>query len=88
MIDITGESSKHEIQSALKLSFTSNVDDIKSSNVYIISVPTPVNSKNNPNLSILFNASAMVGKVLKKNDIVIYESADILAVLKKTAYLF
>ena len=55
LIDVTGESSKHEIQSALKLSFTSNVDDIKSSNIYIISVPTPVNANNKPNIKIKGN---------------------------------
>ena len=53
---------------------SSNVDDIKDSNYYIVTVPTPVDKHNKPDLTPLYKASETVGKVLKKGDIVIYES--------------
>lgn len=51
-----------------------NLDDIKDSNIYIITVPTPVDKNNRPDLTPLIKASETVGKVIKKGDIVIYES--------------
>ncbi len=56
------------------LNFTSNINDTKECNVYIISVPTPIDKFNNPNLEPLITSSKIVGTVIKKNDIVIYES--------------
>ena len=56
----------------LKLSF--NVEDIRDCNIYIVTVPTPVDINNRPILTPLFKASETIGKILKKNDIVIYES--------------
>jgi UDP-N-acetyl-D-galactosamine dehydrogenase len=53
---------------------TTNPKDISDSSIYIITVPTPVDKNNRPVLSFLYKASEMVGKVLKKGDIVIYES--------------
>lgn len=53
---------------------TSNIDDIKDSQYYIITVPTPVDKDNSPDLGALYKASETVGKVLSKGDIVIYES--------------
>lgn len=53
---------------------SSNLDDIKDSNIYIITVPTPVDKNNRPDLSPLYKASESVGRVLKSGDIVIYES--------------
>ncbi|WP_143961796.1 nucleotide sugar dehydrogenase [Litoribacter populi] len=57
-----------------KLSFTNKSEDIASCNVFIITVPTPVDKHNRPDLTPLVKASESVGKVLKKGDIVIYES--------------
>jgi UDP-N-acetyl-D-galactosamine dehydrogenase len=54
--------------------FTSNLEDISTCNYFIITVPTPVDKNNKPDLSPLYAASQAVGKVLKKGDIVIYES--------------
>lgn len=51
-----------------------NLDDIKDANIYVITVPTPVDKHNHPDLTPLYKSSETVGKVLKKNDIVIYES--------------
>ena len=53
---------------------TSNIEQIKDCNFYVIAVPTPVDTNNNPDLSPLYNASNTVGKVISKGDIVVYES--------------
>lgn len=72
--DITKEASKEQIQSAPYLSFHSNLEAIKSSNVYIVTVPTPIDNFKTPNLNPLKSASKMLGGIIKKGDIVIYES--------------
>jgi UDP-N-acetyl-D-glucosamine/UDP-N-acetyl-D-galactosamine dehydrogenase len=71
--DRTREVSHEELMSS-SVHFSSDLNDIKNSNVYVVTVPTPVDRFKAPDLSHLKNASAMLGKVLKKNDIVIYES--------------
>lgn len=53
---------------------SSNLDDIKDCNYYVVTVPTPVDKNNRPDLTPLYKSSETVGKVLKKGDIVIYES--------------
>ena len=72
-IDKTLEVSKKKIK-ATNLLFTVNVKEIADCNVYIVTVPTPVNKYNNPDMSPLASASATVGRILNNNDIVIYES--------------
>tara|TARA_Y100000588_G_C14255776_1_gene925357 strand:- start:21 stop:1268 length:1248 start_codon:yes stop_codon:yes gene_type:complete len=54
--------------------FTNDINDINDVNIYIVTVPTPVKSDNTPDLSILKSASVMIGRLLKKKDLVIYES--------------
>src|SRR5210317_326065 len=56
------------------LNFTSNINDTKDCNIYIICMPTPIDGFNKPNLEPLINSSKTVGTVIKKNDIIIYES--------------
>jgi UDP-N-acetyl-D-glucosamine/UDP-N-acetyl-D-galactosamine dehydrogenase len=56
------------------LSFSSDVSEIKDCNIFIVTVPTPIDSSNRPDLTPLVNSSQMIGKVLKVGDIVIYES--------------
>jgi UDP-N-acetyl-D-galactosamine dehydrogenase len=56
------------------LYYTTQLDEIKSANIYIVTVPTPVDKNNKPDLTPLYKASESVSKVLKKGDIVIYES--------------
>ena len=73
-IDVTLESNKEDILSSVYLFCTNQLDKIKDCNYYIITVPTPIDKFKKPNLKPLLEASKMVGKVLKKNDIVIYES--------------
>lgn len=56
------------------LHFSSDEEELKSANVYIVTVPTPIDAFNNPDLTPLLKATAMLGRVLKKGDVVIYES--------------
>ena len=56
------------------LLFTSSLEDIKDSNIYIVTVPTPIDDKNRPNLKPLIETSQTIGKVISKGDIAIYES--------------
>ena len=72
--DSTREVSREELQSCLKLRFTAVSDDIAACTVYIIAVPTPIDASKRPNFQPLVGASKTVGAVLKKGDIVIYES--------------
>ena len=72
--DSTREVTKEELKESAMLSYTTNIDDLKDSNIYIITVPTPIDKLDNPNLGPLKNASITVGRFLKKNDLVIYES--------------
>ncbi len=72
--DRTLEVDKEELKKASKLSFTTNRQDLKDVNYFIITVPTPVDEYKKPDLTPLIKASETVGKVLKKGDIVIYES--------------
>lgn len=73
-IDKTLESNFDQIKSSKGLKFSNNIDDLFESNIFIITVPTPINEFKAPDLKPLISASEMVGKVLKKGDIVIYES--------------
>ena len=73
-IDITGELSDHELKNVDNLSFTSNINDARNCNFYIITVPTPVDSNNIPDLSFLKSASQSVGSVLEVDNFVVYES--------------
>ena len=73
-IDINREYSQSELHGLKNISFTNKVTNIAKANIYIITVPTPVNKNNTPNLKPLLNASKVVGKNLSINDIVIYES--------------
>ena len=72
--DSTKECSKNEIKSAKNLSFTCNVDDLLKIDIYIITVPTPIDNVNRPDLTAIKNATELIAKYLKKDNIVIYES--------------
>ena len=72
--DATLEAGPAELKSATHLRFSARPSDLKSSEVFIITVPTPVDQYKRPNLSPLRRASEMVARFLKKGDIVIYES--------------
>jgi len=74
--DRTLELSKKELQEMVDNGaiFSENIEDVKESNVFIITVPTPIDQNNKPDLTPLIKSSQSVAKVLKKGDIVIYES--------------
>ncbi len=75
--DSTLEVSDELLQDAIKnhgFKCTSNIDDIKGCNFYVVAVPTPVDENNRPDLKPLLGASETVGKVISKDDIVVYES--------------
>ncbi len=73
-IDSTLETTQEELSSARSINFTSQPDDLRVCNCYIITVPTPIDSYKRPDLEPLIQASTLVGKMLKKGDVVIYES--------------
>jgi UDP-N-acetyl-D-glucosamine/UDP-N-acetyl-D-galactosamine dehydrogenase len=73
--DHTLEIEDHLLSSASKnLSYSFNIQDVKDCNIYIITVPTPVDKANRPDLTALIHSSKTVGAILKRGDIVIYES--------------
>ena len=72
--DNTNNLSKKIIKSSKKLTFTNVLSDLSECNIFIIAVPTPVNKKNNPDMSMVNNATQSVANLLKINDIVIFES--------------
>lgn len=72
--DTTLEVENQELVKAKNLSFTSTIQDIANCNVYIVTVPTPIDIHKRPDLTPLFKASETIGKVLKRGDVVIYES--------------
>ena len=73
-IDKTMESTKEEILSSKSLKFSSQINDLKQYNIYIVTVPTPIDNYKSPDLKPLLLASKMLGGVIKKGDIIIYES--------------
>ncbi|MFI9653058.1 nucleotide sugar dehydrogenase, partial [Guyparkeria halopsychrophila] len=73
-IDHTREVEPDELAEATQLSFTDRMEDIADCNVFIVTVPTPIDRYKRPDLSPLISASKTVGQVLTKGDVVIYES--------------
>lgn len=72
--DATLEVSEEELASSSGLRLTASIEEIRSCNTFIVTVPTPIDENNAPNLSPLRKCSEMLAKVVKKGDIVIYES--------------
>jgi len=71
-LELTAEQVKESIQHNME--FISNIADAKKSNIYIVTVPTPINSENEPDLTPIIKSTTSIAKVLKKGDVVIYES--------------
>lgn len=72
--DHTLEVSPKELSQATQLSYSANLEDLKGCNFFIVTVPTPIDDYKQPDLTPLVKASTSIGKVLKKGDIVVYES--------------
>ena len=73
-IDSTLECSSKELKEALTLTYSTTIEDLKKCNVYIVTVPTPINEHKQPDLTPLIKASEMLGKVINQGDIIIFES--------------
>ena len=75
-IDRTLELSKEQVKEAIEqgMEFTNIIEEIRDCNIYIVTVPTPIDKHKKPDLTPLLKASETIGSVLKKDDIVIYES--------------
>lgn len=72
--DLNKEVNKNKIRSSKKLKLTTNIDKLKNCNVFIVTVPTPLKNKTKPDLSLIISATKSIAKILKPNDVVIYES--------------
>jgi UDP-N-acetyl-D-glucosamine/UDP-N-acetyl-D-galactosamine dehydrogenase len=72
--DSTLEVSSNELQKAIKLQYSFNSEDIKPCDIFVVTVPTPIDEQKKPDLTPIINASQTVGKFLNKGNIVIYES--------------
>ena len=72
--DVTLETTKEELKSATYLRFSAEAKDLKDCNCYIVTVPTPIDEHKRPDLTPLTSATQTIGNVLKKGDVVIYES--------------
>ena len=72
--DRTLELNEEQLKDAPMMSYTNQLDDLKSCNYFVVTVPTPIDKNKRPDLTPLFKASESIGKVLNKGDIVIYES--------------
>lgn len=72
--DHTLEVSPEELKQSTHLSYSANLDDLRSCNFFIVTVPTPIDEFKQPDLTPLIKASTSIGKVLKKGDVVVYES--------------
>ena len=73
-VDSTLETSSEDLRAAKRLSFTSDPADLSSCDVFIVTVPTPIDKYNRPDLGPLLAASKSVGSVMKPGSIVVYES--------------
>ena len=73
-VDSTLEVAAEELNESTHLLFSTELQEIEDCNIFIVTVPTPIDKHRNPDLSPLTSASEMIGKVLKSGDIVIYES--------------
>ena len=73
-IDITLEADADELAAATRLTYTTDIEDLRQATFYIVTVPTPVDSHHSPDLTPLKSASETLGAVIKRGDIVVYES--------------
>ena len=73
-VDSTLETTAEELKESIHLRYTTNLEDVKDCEIFIVTVPTPIDKHKRPDLTPLEKASESVGRILKKGDIVIYES--------------
>ena len=73
-VDVTLETSSEDLENARFLRYTDSIDDLRDRDIFIVTVPTPVDEHKQPDLTPLIRASETVGKAIKRGGIVIYES--------------
>ncbi len=73
-IDHTFECSESDLNKAINLKYSNQLNDLKDCKIFIITVPTPIDNNNKPDLTFLVNACKSIGSLLKNNDLVIFES--------------
>ena len=73
-LDSGFEVSNREFKQSLNLIYTNNIDDIKNCEIFIVTIPTPIDDKNKPDLTLLHKCCDMIGSFIKKGDLVIFES--------------
>ncbi|MFC3150315.1 Vi polysaccharide biosynthesis UDP-N-acetylglucosamine C-6 dehydrogenase TviB [Litoribrevibacter euphylliae] len=73
-VDSTLECSIEELNQSSNLSYSSKIEDLANYNVFIVTVPTPIDKHNQPDLTPLIKASEMLGRVIKRGDVIVYES--------------
>lgn len=86
--DHTLEVSSEELKQAAQLSYTTNLDDLKSCNFFIVTVPTPIDNYKQPDLTPLIKASTSLGKILKKVILLYMSLQFIQELLKKSVFLY
>ena len=86
--DHTLEVSPEELKQANQLSYSANLEDLKNCNFFIVTVPTPIDEFKQPDLTPLVKASTSIGQVLKKGDVVVYESTVYPGPLKRPVFQF
>ena len=87
-MDSTLEVENEELAQAALLKFTANAADISDCEIFIVTVPTPIDKHNRPDLSTLKKASSTIGSLLKKGDLVIYDPRSTPELPRKFAYQF
>lgn len=73
-IDKTNECSSEQISASKRLTFTSSQDALKAANFYVVAVPTPIDSSKNPDLTALKNSCDLLGQLIEKDDVIVFES--------------
>jgi UDP-N-acetyl-D-galactosamine dehydrogenase len=73
-VDRTGELNVKQVKNLKKLKLTFHINDLQNTDIFIVAVPTPINKVKKPDLRMIINASKNIGKILKKNNTVVYES--------------
>ena len=85
-VDVTLETSSEDLAAATRLKYSDELESLKDRDIFIVTVPTPVDKYNRPDLTPLYRASESVGKAMKKGAIVIYCSHSLILVVQ-LAYL-
>ena len=87
-LDKNLEFSKEVLENSQNLNFTNSEENLKSANCFIVTVPTPIDEFKKPDLRLLIKASEMIGRIIKKGNLIIYESTVYPVAWRKFVFLF